>query len=66
MKRWQVFTNGIFRENPIFRLVLGMCPTLAISTAVANALGMGLAATFVLVCSNVTFLCCGMLFPMRY
>lgn len=53
MKRWQVFANGIFRENPIFRLVLGMCPTLAVSTAVVNGLGMGLAATFVLVCSNV-------------
>ncbi|NLY89195.1 MAG: electron transport complex subunit E [Firmicutes bacterium] len=51
--RWRVFANGIFGENPIFRLVLGMCPTLATSTAVANALGMGLAATFVLVCSNV-------------
>jgi len=53
MKRSQVFANGIFRENPIFRLVLGMCPTLAVSTAVVNGLGMGLAATFVLVCSNV-------------
>src|SRR5690554_3999968 len=53
MKRWQVFANGIFRENPIFRLVLGMCPVLAVSTAVVNGLGMGLAATAVLVCSNV-------------
>ena len=52
-ERWRVFVNGIFGENPIFRLVLGMCPTLATSTAVANAFGMGLAATFVLVCSNV-------------
>jgi electron transport complex protein RnfE len=52
-ERWRVFVNGIFGENPTFRLVLGMCPTLATSTAVANAFGMGLAATFVLVCSNV-------------
>lgn len=45
--------NGIFNENPTFRLLLGMCPTLAISTAVFNGIGMGLAATFVLVGSNV-------------
>ncbi len=47
------FTKGLWRENPIFRLVLGMCPTLAITTSVENGLGMGLAATFVLVCSNI-------------
>ena len=45
--------NGIVTENPTFRLVLGMCPTLAITTAVSNGLGMGLAATFVLICSNL-------------
>lgn len=44
--------NGIFRENPIFRLTLGMCPFLAVTTSVRNALGMGAAAMFVLVCSN--------------
>lgn len=44
--------RGIFRENPIFRLVLGMCPTLAVTTSLENALGMGIAATFVLICSN--------------
>ena len=44
--------NGLFRNNPTFRLVLGMCPTLAVTTSLENALGMGLAATFVLVCSN--------------
>ena len=53
MKLRQVFVNGIFRENPIFRLVLGMCPVLAVSVTVVNGLGMGLAATFVLVCSNL-------------
>ncbi len=45
-------TNGIFRENPIFKLALGMCPFLAVTTSVENALGMGAAATFVLICSN--------------
>ncbi|MFQ6078529.1 MAG: electron transport complex subunit RsxE [Thermodesulfobacteriota bacterium] len=47
------FTKGFWRENPIFRLVLGMCPTLAVTTAAINGIGMGLATTFVLVCSNV-------------
>jgi electron transport complex protein RnfE len=46
------FTKGILRENPIFFIVLGLCPALAVSTSVQNALGMGLAVTFVLVCSN--------------
>jgi len=46
-------TRGIIRENPTFRLVLGMCPTLAVTTSLENALGMGAAATFVLVCSNI-------------
>ena len=45
--------NGIVTENPTFRLVLGMCPTLVITTTVSNGLGMGLAATFVLICSNL-------------
>lgn len=48
-----ILKNGLFSENPTFRLVLGMCPTLAITTAVVNGIGMGLAATFVLVGSNV-------------
>lgn len=47
-----VLKNGIFTSNPVFRLVLGTCPTLAISTSLFNGLGMGLAATLVLVCSN--------------
>jgi len=47
------FLNGIWGQNPIFRLVLGICPTLAVSTTVYNGLGMGAAATFVLVCSNL-------------
>ncbi|MBW2974822.1 electron transport complex subunit E [Candidatus Woesearchaeota archaeon] len=46
------FWKGLFRENPIFCLVLGLCPFLAVSTSLDNAIGMGLAATFVLVSSN--------------
>ena len=49
---WQEFTKGIVKENPVLRLVLGTCATLAVSTAASNAIGMGLATTFVLVCSN--------------
>ena len=52
MKTWYAFWYGIFKNNPIFRLVLGLCPTLAVTTSLENALGMGMAATFVLVCSN--------------
>jgi electron transport complex protein RnfE len=47
------FTNGIVKENPTFRLVLGMCPTLAVTTMAANGISMGLATTAVLVCSNL-------------
>jgi electron transport complex protein RnfE len=53
MKLWHEFIKGIWKENPIFRLVLGMCPALAVTTSVENSLGMGMAATFVLVCSNI-------------
>ena len=52
MKTWLAFWSGIFKNNPTFRLVLGLCPTLAVTTSLENALGMGLAATFVLFCSN--------------
>jgi electron transport complex protein RnfE len=47
------FAKGLWEEIPVFRVVLGMCPTLAVSTSVENALGMGAAATFVLICSNM-------------
>lgn len=46
-------TKGFIKENPIFVIVLGICPALAVSTSVNNALGMGFAATFVLICSNI-------------
>ena len=48
-----VFTNGILKENPVLVLILGTCPTLATTTTVTGALGMGLAALVVLLCSNV-------------
>lgn len=48
-----VFFNGVVSENPTFRLVLGTCPTMAITTSAINGIGMGAAATFVLVGSNV-------------
>lgn len=52
-KLGKVFTNGLFAENPTFRLVLGTCPTIAVTTTAINGVGMGLAATFVLIGSNV-------------
>ena len=59
------FTKGFWRENPIFRLVLGMCPTLAVTTAAINGITMGLATTFVLICSNVVISLLRNLIPPR-
>lgn len=53
MKYLQTLINGIWLKNPILVLGIGMCPTLAVTTSVSNALWMALATTFVLVCSNV-------------
>ncbi len=53
MSLGKTLRNGLLDENPTFRLVLGMCPTLAVSTSAVNGVGMGLAATFVLVCSGL-------------
>ncbi len=47
------FTKGFVKENPVFVMALGLCPTLAVTSSVVNAIGMGLAATFVLVFSNI-------------
>ena len=47
------FIKGLFKENPVLVLLLGMCPSLATTTSVSNAIGMGLSATAVLICSNV-------------
>ena len=51
--KMKILTNGILNENPVLRLVLGTCPTLAVTTMASNGIGMGLAATFVLLCSNI-------------
>lgn len=52
MGLWQEFTKGIWKENPVLVLVLGMCPTLAVTSSTTNGLGMGVATTFVLLGSN--------------
>ena len=49
---WEIFSAGFIKENPVLRLVIGTCPTLAVTTLAFNGLGMGLAATAVLICSN--------------
>lgn len=47
------FFKGFYEQNPVFRQALGLCPVLAVTTSVINGIGMGAAATFVLICSNV-------------
>jgi len=53
MNNFKVLMNGIVKENPVFVLLLGMCPTLGTTSSAINGMGMGLATMFVLVCSNV-------------
>lgn len=53
MSKLSILTKGFLKENPVFVLVLGTCPTLAVTTTVKNGFFMGLATTFVLICSNV-------------
>lgn len=53
MNKLKILTNGIIRENPVLVLVLGTCPALAVTNSTINGVGMGIAATFVLICSNV-------------
>ncbi|MBP5177400.1 MAG: electron transport complex subunit E [Clostridia bacterium] len=53
MKAKDIALDGLFRQNPTLKLVLGTCPTLALTTAAMNGVGMGLAVTFVLICSNM-------------
>jgi len=53
MNQLQNFTKGFIKENPVFILLLGLCPTLGVTTSAVNGLGMGLATTFVLVMSNL-------------
>ena len=53
MNKMTILLNGILKNNPVFVLVLGMCPTLATTTSAINGLGMGAATMFVLICSNI-------------
>ena len=48
----QEFTKGIWKDNPVFKMVLGLCPLLAVTSTAINGIAMGVASTFVLVCSN--------------
>ena len=61
----QEFTKGLWAEIPPFRLVLGLCPVLAVTKSVDGGFGMGLATTFVLVCSNVLISLCRNIIPKR-
>jgi electron transport complex protein RnfE len=51
VRTWEEFMEGVWRQNPVFVMVLGMCPTLAVTVSAMNALSMGVATTFVLICS---------------
>ena len=62
-ERLRIVTNGLLKENPSLRLVLGTCPTLAVTTVATNGLGMGLAATFVLIGSNIAISALRKVFP---
>ncbi len=65
MSALRELTKGFYRENPVFRLALGLCPALAVSTSVENALGMGAAATFVLLGSNIVISLLGKVIPAK-
>lgn len=53
MSNFKIFINGLIKENPVLVLMIGMCPSLAITTAASNGIGMGLSTTFVLLGSNI-------------
>lgn len=53
MRAWKELIKGLWNENPTFRMLMGMCPTLAVTNAAVNGLAMGLATAFVLICSNI-------------
>lgn len=57
MKNFKILTNGLLKENPVFVLFLGMCPTLATTTSAVNGLSMGLATMAVLICTNFVISC---------
>lgn len=53
MSQWKLFSKGLIKDNPVFVLLLGLCPALGVTTSAINGLGMGLATTFVLFMSNL-------------
>lgn len=53
MNNWQIFSKGFIKDNAVFVLFLGLCPTLGVTTSAVNGLGMGIATTFVLIMSNL-------------
>ena len=61
----QELRKGFWKENAVFRLLLGLCPALAVTTSAENGLGMGLATTFVLVCSNIVVSCLRKVIPAK-
>lgn len=65
MSLWKDISKGLWKDIPPFRLVLGLCPVLAVTTAADNGLGMGLATTFVLICSNTLISAIRKLIPRR-
>ena len=65
MSRLSTLTNGILKENPVFVSLLGMCPTLAVTTGAFNGIGMGLSTMFVLICSNLVICLLRKIFPLR-
>ena len=64
-RAWKEFSKGIIKENPTLRLVLGTCPTLAVTTSLESAVGMGLAASVVLICSNIVISALRKLIPQK-
>lgn len=63
MNQWKNFNKGFIRENPVFVLFLGLCPTLGTTTSAINGIGMGLATTFVLIMSNIVISLVSKLIP---
>ena len=63
MDKLSNLTKGIIKENPVLVLLLGICPALAVSTQAASAIGMGVATTFVLLCSNIVISLCRKIIP---
>jgi electron transport complex protein RnfE len=63
MSAYKEFTKGIIRENPVLKMLLGLCPVLAVTTSAINGLGMGMATTFVLLGSNVVISLAGKYIP---